>query len=95
MDLIPGAKEGWRGKEYDATKKSHRGGAGESCVFLRIRESNLSIVRKLGISMRNYWGVVFLLFFEKTRMEKKNMVLLELLLLEDFLDAGLLQSVFF
>ena len=27
MDWIHGAKEGWRGEEDDATKKSHGGGA--------------------------------------------------------------------
>ena len=27
MDWIHGAKEGWRGKEDDAAKKNHEGGA--------------------------------------------------------------------
>jgi len=41
-------KEGWRGEEDGATIKvarEGRWGAMEACVFLRIREFNLPIVR--------------------------------------------------
>ena len=56
-------------------RKKMRGraiGSQKECVFLRIKESSLLIVRRWKIIVGNHWRLVFFLFFSKKKKDEEE-----------------------
>jgi len=72
------SRAGRRGGEKNRPPENGSG-VTESCVSLRIKMGNISIVRRWRIMIGNHWRMFFFLFPNKTRIGKRNRELLEML----------------